>query len=451
MHIFHNLDITYEGRIYTNPGETLNNYHCLPNEWLIDPFWSDHIINPSRLALRTCDQWASVSISYRDQIKDGSPLSPLLKEFNQPFACSNGVSVKERLQILAKELKKRGLKHMDHFDAKRFLQNKYLNMEELDPDMCIFSFVGRITEQKGVDVICSVVEEVITKHDYKVGFIIGGPATPGDEHGDMVIGACDYLINKFPNNFYANPRAFFYDVPVLSLGSNFCLMPSRFEPGGIVQHEFFIAGTPAVVFGTGGLKDSVTEYNYATGKGNGFEFLYYAREDLIQALDRAYNAFKNKEVYRRLRINAFESAIDVADVSKKWCSEVYRIRGKVFIDKKSLLKDIEEEKIDIGELDIDSDSKSKSEVKPEDMVEVEFKYKGKSTDRVYVFGSFNDWNDKEFRMSYNHLNKEFHCHISLEPKKYEYKINVNGKIFIDESKKQEENSSGEMVNIIEFD
>jgi glycogen synthase len=95
-------------------------------------------------------------------------------------------------------------------------------------------------------------------------------------------------------------------------------MPSRFEPGGIVQHEFFIASTPAVVFATGGLKDSVTEYNYQTGTGNGFDFLNYTREDLLQALHRAFKAFNNKEVYRRLRKNARESAIDVADVSKDW-------------------------------------------------------------------------------------------------------------------------------------
>ncbi len=48
---------------------------------------------------------------------------------------------------------------------------------------------------------------------------------------------------------------------MVNLGADFGLMPSAFEPGGIVQQEFFIAGTPVVAFKTGGLKDTVFEYN----------------------------------------------------------------------------------------------------------------------------------------------------------------------------------------------
>lgn len=443
MHIFHNLDVNYEGRFYTSKGETLEKIHCLPNDWLIDPYWADHIINPSRLALIASDQWTTVSKSYLEEIRYGSPLSPLLNKFPEPFACSNGVSVKDRLKELANELKKRNLKHMDHLDAKKFLMNKYLKTPELDRDLCIFSFVGRITEQKGVDMICSVVEEQITKHDYKVAFIIGGPATKGDPHGDMVTSACEYLLKKFPNNFYANTSAFFYDVPVLCLGSNFCLMPSRFEPGGIVQHEFFVASTPAVVFATGGLKDSVTEYNFRTGKGNGFEFMFYDRGDLIYALDRAYSAFKNKEAYRRLRKNAFESVIDVANVSKEWCSEIYRIRGKVFVDKVKYDQDLEEikkEESDTASKDSDDDGLS----------EVDFKYCGKSTDQVYVAGSFNNWNDKEIRMGYNHQIKEFHCNVKLKPGKHYFKIKVNGKWRLDHHRKVSTDENGDEVNVLEL-
>ncbi|CAI2359153.1 unnamed protein product [Moneuplotes crassus] len=447
-HIFHNLDVTYEGRFYTSPGETMEHIHNLPNDWLIDPYWSDHIINPSRCALIASDQWSSVSKSYRDQILQVSPLKPLLNKFSHPFACSNGVDVKDRMKDLAAQLKKRGLKHMDHLDSKRFLMEKYLNTPEVDPDLCIFSFVGRITEQKGVDVICSVVEQFLYETNFKAAFIVGGPAAKGDPHGAHVNEACKYLKNKFPHNFHGDPESFFYDVPVLSLGSNYCLMPSRFEPGGIVQHEFFIAGTPAVVFATGGLKDSVTEYSYQTGKGNGFEFLNYSREDLLQALHRAYQAFENKDAYRRLRKNAFESAIDVANVSKEWCSEAYRIRGKVFVNKAKLLQDLEKSKKESIDEMLPHDTTHEEE-KDEILREIDFNYKGKSTDKVYLVGSFNDWNKRENRMSYNHSTKNFHCSINVLSGTYTFKIFVNGQWVLDPKKSKVIDDNGEEVSVLE--
>jgi len=54
---------------------------------------------------------------------------------------------------------------------------------------------------------------------------------------------------------------FFTDGPLVNVGSDFGLMPSLFEPGGIVQHEYFIASTPVIAFRTGGLKDSVIEFH----------------------------------------------------------------------------------------------------------------------------------------------------------------------------------------------
>ncbi len=61
-------------------------------------------------------------------------------------------------------------------------------------------------------------------------------------------------------------------------------MPSLFEPGGIVQQEFFVAGTPVIAFKTGGLKDTVTEFNTASKTGNGFTFEAYNRMDLMAAI-----------------------------------------------------------------------------------------------------------------------------------------------------------------------
>ena len=49
------------------------------------------------------------------------------------------------------------------------------------------------------------------------------------------------------------------------MGSDFGLVPSLFEPSGIVQQEYFVAGTPVVAFKTGGLKDTVFEFMQTEG------------------------------------------------------------------------------------------------------------------------------------------------------------------------------------------
>ena len=107
-------------------------------------------------------------------------------------------------------------------------------------------------------------------------------------------------------------------------------MPSLFEPGGIVQQEFFVAGTPVIAFRTGGLRDTVFEYNWDNNTGNGFTFDYYNPGELVNAINRAMNLFQNKAAYENCRKNAYASTIDVSQVSRAWCREFYRLKGKIF-------------------------------------------------------------------------------------------------------------------------
>lgn len=112
----------------------------------------------------------------------------------------------------------------------------------------------------------------------------------------------------------------------MNLGADFCMMPSMFEPGGIVQQEFFVAGTPVIAYKTGGLKDTVFEYNHATGTGNGLVFEGYDRRDFIMACKRALDIYGRREIYERVRSNAKASVMDLAVVSKAWWREFYRLR-----------------------------------------------------------------------------------------------------------------------------
>lgn len=141
-----------------------------------------------------------------------------------------------------------------------------------------------------------------------------------------------HLRNKYPNCFWAAPEEFFTDGSLVNRGADFGLMPSVFEPGGIVQHEFFVGATPVVAFKTGGLKDSVIEYNWDNETGSGFTFESHTTGDFIFAMERAVGTFLNKQKYNKLRDNAFKATMDGEVVSKAWLNEFYRLRGKIFID-----------------------------------------------------------------------------------------------------------------------
>jgi starch synthase len=140
------------------------------------------------------------------------------------------------------------------------------------------------------------------------------------------------LKDKYPNSFWADPNAFFTDGSLVNRGTDFGLMPSIFEPGGIVQHEFFVGGTPVVAFKTGGLKDSVFEYKWDKEEGNGYTFENHTVSDFTFAIERAIGTFNNKPKYLKLRENAFASTMDGSTVSRAWLKEFFRLRRKVFVD-----------------------------------------------------------------------------------------------------------------------
>jgi starch synthase len=81
-------------------------------------------------------------------------------------------------------------------------------------------------------------------------------------------------------------------------------MPSRYEPCGLNQLYSLKYGTIPVVRATGGLKDSVHEFDPATGAGTGFVFEAYESAGLLAAVDRALTTFHNKDQWATLMRNA---------------------------------------------------------------------------------------------------------------------------------------------------
>lgn len=111
---------------------------------------------------------------------------------------------------------------------------KYFNFQDLEDSIPLLAFVGRITTQKGVHLILEVAEQIIKKCNYKVQFLVGGPADARDPYAGGCAHKMRHLKNQYPHCFWAAPDEFFTDGSLVNRGADFGMMPSAFEPGGIV-------------------------------------------------------------------------------------------------------------------------------------------------------------------------------------------------------------------------
>jgi starch synthase len=89
----------------------------------------------------------------------------------------------------------------------------------------------------------------------------------------------------------------------IEAGADIFLMPSLYEPCGLNQIYSLKYGTVPVVRATGGLDDTIEEWNPAKGTGTGFKFKGLRAEGLWAAIERALAAFEDKESWKRLMLN----------------------------------------------------------------------------------------------------------------------------------------------------
>ena len=400
MHIIHNLDDDYQGRIYVDPHENPSEFiglTDLPYDLLIDPHWEQKILNPSRCALLCSDQWATVSKSYRQEILSSNSLKPLLLNFSNPFAFPNGVDSKVKIADLSKL--------EDHNSEKIKLMKEFFKIKHDNPkaydDYILFGFVGRICTQKGVMLILEACEEILLKTGHMAVFIIGGKID-GSKYSYQCADRMRYLTSKYPKNFWASPEEFFFKGANLNRGADFFLMPSMFEPGGIVQHEALIAGTPVIAFKTGGLRDSIHDFSYADGIGNGFTFQAFNSYDFSISLLRAIDCYRNKPMYDQLRSNCAISFMDISIVVQAWKGEFYRLFNKVPVDSEFLGSEVSADKLFEGLLQR-SQKRIKSQFKIGDPY--------RSNIRVTYKSELDNWKN-EHPLIFNSDEGAWECHSS---------------------------------------
>jgi len=160
----------------------------------------------------------------------------------------------------------------------------------------LFGIVSRLDKQKGLDLLAEALPILLRK---KVGFVLLGTGSRDLQETYQAIG------EKYPDK--AGVRIGF-DEPLahkIEAGADLFLMPSKYEPCGLNQMYSLKYGTIPLVRATGGLDDTVQDWNGRAGTGNGFKFGPYLPEALLFACDKAIKTYRNKKQWTALMANAF--------------------------------------------------------------------------------------------------------------------------------------------------
>jgi len=169
--------------------------------------------------------------------------------------------------------------------------------------------VSRLAHQKGLDIVAEAIDEIM---DLDLYFILLGTGEEEYHRLFSQIGrkysrkAAIHITfdNRLAHRIYA--------------GCDMFLMPSRYEPCGLGQLISLAYGTAPIVNPTGGLADTIEEFEPETGKGNGFLLSEYSASALVSALERAISIYRWKEAWRRLIKNMMEANFSWAASTEKY-------------------------------------------------------------------------------------------------------------------------------------
>ncbi len=168
--------------------------------------------------------------------------------------------------------------------CKEALQKKF--GLELEPRFPLFCSVARLNEQKGIELIKEILPEMM---GLGMQLIIFGQ---GEQHYVDYFNEC---VKRYPGQLGFSDNYSEQVAAEVFAGSDFYLMPSRFEPCGLSQMMAMRYGTVPIVHETGGLKDSVRPYSEFDGIGDGFSFSTYQSKDLLLAITEAVRLYLSDE------------------------------------------------------------------------------------------------------------------------------------------------------------
>lgn len=271
-------------------------------------------INFAKRAIMNADLINAVSENYAKEIltKDfGEDLNIILRNRRDKlFGIINGIDYNDYNPQTDPGLKQNYGPSTIHkkIKNKEYVQ-KFFNIP-VHPKIPVLGMASRITEQKGFDLLMEIFEDIM--HFLNVQFIIMGS---GDRKYEKFF---QNMRKKYPKKVGIHLKFDSQKATLIYAGSDMFLMPSRFEPCGLGQLISLRYGSIPVVRETGGLVDTITNFNPETGKGNGFVFRQYNSKAFLIALVRAVETYHYKDVWNKLVQNGFQESFSWKIPAKKY-------------------------------------------------------------------------------------------------------------------------------------
>lgn len=262
-------------------------------------------VNYMKGGLVYADYITTVSRTYAWEIQYsyyGEGLEGLLKERqNSLFGIVNGIDYSMYdPQTNADIVKNYSVETFENKRDNRVALQRELGLPE-DRTVPMVALVSRLTEQKGIDLIVRIIDELLLHEEMQFVMLGNGDKEYEDWFRELAW--------RFPTKVSANIGFSNALAQRVYASASMLLMPSRYEPCGISQLIAMHYGTIPIVRETGGLSDTVQSYDKYTEKGTGFVFPNYNAHELMFAIKKALACFRRDDgfVWKNIVRNAMQA------------------------------------------------------------------------------------------------------------------------------------------------
>lgn len=238
----------------------------------------------------------TVSESYAEEIltpEYGEKLDGLLRSRKEHlFGILNGIDTK----VFDPATDRYVAANYDVDSLEKRVENK-LDLQKIcglpvNGDVPVVGMVTRLARQKGFDLLEPVIGPLLRLNDMQLVLLGTGEAVYEESFSK--------LAGTFPDKVHVSIKFDAALAQKIYAGSDMFLMPSKFEPCGLGQMIAMRYGSIPVVRATGGLADTVGDFDPRTNVGNGFVFTEYDQFALFGAMVRALESYKYRSTWQEL-------------------------------------------------------------------------------------------------------------------------------------------------------